>query len=273
MTYAYARNVQALVERASAVSDLTLSVVSHGHGHLLVRLLRQLDEQMSLDGVRVVVTMIMPDEAFDPSGYRRIKLLIVRNEVVRGFGANHNAAFLHCETPWFGVLNPDLQLADGEPFTQLMAGVTPLERVGVIAPSVVGSTGQPEDSVRGNLTPWSLATRQLLGRRVPLEVERTAHRGTQFYWLAGMCLLLNTVAFRDVGGFDERFFLYCEDYDLCARLYNANYAIKWEPKARIVHEAQRDSHRSVSHMRWHLTSLLKVWFSTAFWRVTIGSRT
>jgi N-acetylglucosaminyl-diphospho-decaprenol L-rhamnosyltransferase len=250
---------------------LTLSVVSHGHARMLERLLRQLDEQPSLEGVRVVVTLNIADEAFDPPDCRRLTIVTLRNIEPRGFGANHNAAFLDCHTPWFAVLNPDLLLEGEEPFTLLMRSGAEAAHIGVVAPRVVNSGGGPEDSVRGNLTPWSLAARQLLGRRKPLSVDGPARRGQSFFWLAGMCLLLNTAAFRAVGGFDERFFLYCEDYDLCARLYNAGYALKFEPQARIVHEAQRDSHRSLRHLRWHLAGLAKVWTSAAFWRVTLAS--
>ena len=250
---------------------LTVSVVSHGHGPLLDRLLTQLDRQPSLAGVRVVVTLNLADEPFDASRYPRLALVGLRNAQPRGFGANHNAAFRHCQTPWFGVLNPDLTLPYGEPFTQLMRSGTDADRVAVIAPRIVNAAGQPEDSVRANLTPWSLAARQLFGRRKALAVRGTSRRGEPFFWLAGMCLLLDAAAFRSVGGFDERFFLYCEDFDLCARLYNANYAIKLEPRTRLVHEAQRDSHRSLPHLRWHLASLAKVWTSAAFWRVTLSA--
>lgn len=253
------------------MSMLTLSVVSHGHARMLERLLRQLDEQPSLAGVRVVVTLNLGDESFEVPDCRRLAVVILRNAEPRGFGANHNAAFLHCGTPWFAVLNPDLALDAGEPFTQLMHSGSEAGHVGVVAPRIVNAAGKTEDSVRANLTPWSLAARQLLGRRKPLAVDGIARQGQSFFWLAGMCLLLNAAAFRAVGGFDERFFLYCEDYDLCARLYNANYALKLEPQARIVHEAQRDSHRSLRHLRWHLASLAKVWTSAAFWRVTLGS--
>ena len=251
---------------------LTISVVSHGHGPLLVRLLAQLDGQPSLSGIRVVVTLNLRDETLDVSRYPSLELIVIRNSVPRGFGANHNAAFKLCTTPWFGVLNPDLALAEREPFTLTLQAALALPGVGVIAPQVVAANREPEDSVRANLTPWSLIRRRVLGERSSLDVRRAAQRGAPFYWLAGMCLLIDAEAFRKVGGFDERFFLYCEDYDLCARLYNAGYAIAIEPAAQIIHEAQRDSHRSPRHMRWHLTSLLKVWLSAAFWRITFSSR-
>ena len=251
---------------------LTISVVSHGHGPLLVRLLSQLDGQQSLSGIRVVVTLNLRDETLDVSRYPSLELIVIRNSVPRGFGANHNAAFKICTTPWFGVLNPDLALSEREPFTLTLDTALAMPRVGMIAPQVVAANREPEDSVRANLTPWSLIRRHLLGERSPLDARRPARLGVPFYWLAGMCLLIDAEAFREVGGFDERFFLYCEDYDLCARMYNAGYAIAVEPGAQIIHEAQRDSYRSLRHMRWHLTSLLKVWLSAAFWRITFTSR-
>lgn len=252
---------------------LTLSIVSHGHGPLLTRLLDQLNATPSLSGTHVVVTLNLHDETFDASPYTRLDLTVIRNPLPRGFGANHNAAFERCRTAWFGVLNPDLTLTEREPFKLLQQRANTVPRVGVIAPRVLSTDRLPEDSVRSNLTPWSLVGRRLLGERAPLEVSHIARRGSRFYWVAGMCMLVNAKAFKTIGGFDERFFLYCEDYDLCARMYNEGYAIALEPEAEVIHEAQRDSHRSLRHMRWHLESLLRVWLSRAFWRVTLASQT
>lgn len=254
------------------MTPLTLSVVSHGHGPLLSRLLSQLDTQASLSGVKVIVTLNLPGEVLDVSAFKSLDLTVVHNEVPRGFGANHNAAFKLCTTPWFAILNPDLVLCGPEPFTALLKTAQASPRTGLIAPRILGAGLAPEDSVRGNLTPWSLVGRQVMGRRAPLKVQGASQRGAPFYWVAGMCLLVAADAFQHVGGFDERFFLYCEDYDLCARLYNAGYRIVFDADAQIVHEAQRDSHRSTRHLRWHLASLFKVWLSAAFWRITLTSR-
>lgn len=247
--------------------SLTLSIVSHGHAALLEHLLTDLDLQDSLNGARVIVTLNLAGEAFDAQRFGRLDLVVIRNAAPRGFGANHNAAFTHCDTPWFAVLNPDLRLPDGDPFQAVIAATDRIANVGAIAPQVVDPTGRPEDAVRANLTPWSLVGRRLFGQRVPVDASAPARRGGPFYWLAGMCLVIDARAFAAVGGFDERYFLYCEDYDLCARLYGAGYALAVEPRARIVHDAQRDSHRSLRHLAWHVGSLLRVWRSPAFWRV------
>lgn len=91
-----------------------------------------------------------------------------------------------------------------------------------------------------------------------------------FYWLAGMFLAFPAAAFRRIGGFDERFFLYCEDYDICVRLVLDCRQLLKVPTARVIHAAQRDSHRSVRHLRWHLQSLAKVWASGAYWRLLVS---
>lgn len=253
------------------MDSLTVSIVSHGHGPLLCRLLHDLAAVAGLAPVQLIVTLNLADEPFDASAFAPLRVKVLRNTRPQGFGANHNAAFQHCSTAWFAVLNPDLRLPSN-PFPALFEAAARCPDVVLWAPHVVGPNGMSEDAVRPNLTPASLVARRLLGHREPLRVDRPARNGEPFYWLAGMFMLLRSSVFRTVGGFDERFFMYCEDYDLCARLYVAGHGLAVEPRARVVHDAQRDSHRSTTHLLWHLASLVKVWTSATFWYITTGLR-
>ena len=176
---------------------------------LLHRLLAQLNAQPSLRNARVVITLNLADEPFDAAPYGALDLRVLRNDSPKGFGANHNAAFALCESPWFGILNPDLALVDQEPFTAMLAGLAATDRddrTGLIAPRVVSADLAPEDSVRANLTPWSLM-RRAMGHRAPLQVSGEAHRGGRFFWVAGMCLLARAEAYQSIGGFGIGFFL------------------------------------------------------------------
>ena len=243
----------------------TLSIVSHGHGVLLTQALDDLSRQRRVAECRIVVTLNLVDEVFDPAPYEGLRLTVLRNSRPKGFGANHNAAFAHCDSPWFVVLNPDIRMPGTDALEALVATL-PAQVHGLTAPLVTNSAGVPEDSVRSNLTPASLVARAF-GHRKRLDVSRPASLGHPFFWLAGMCLVVNAEAYREVHGFDERFFLYCEDYDLCARLYSRGYSLVVDETVQVIHDAQRDSHRSRKHLRWHLESLLRVWLSAAFWRV------
>jgi len=64
-----------------------------------------------------------------------------------------------------------------------------------------------------------------------------------------MFLLFRSDAFASVGGFDEGFFMYCEDFDICARLRLAGWPLAFVPQVQVVHAAQQLSHRSVRHFR------------------------
>jgi GT2 family glycosyltransferase len=81
-----------------------------------------------------------------------------------------------------------------------------------------------------------------------------------------MFLLARSKAFAAVGGFDERFFMYCEDADLSIRLQLAGWRVRQIPDASVVHAAQRASRGSTRHVLWHVSSLSRHWASAAFWR-------
>lgn len=252
---------------AEATRGSTLSVVSHGHGPLLDKLLRDLAEQEGIAEHLVIVTLNLADEIFDESAHPGVRLLVIRNTAPKGFAANHNAAFRESVGTWFAVLNPDLRLPDRGAMRRLFAAPAAASQVALRAPVVLDSAGRPEDSVRTNLTPWSLLGRAAgLDRRLR-QPEGPIRRGDPFFWLAGMLLVIDRAAYRQIGGFDERYFLYCEDCDLCARLYVAGFTLELDRSVQVVHDAQRDSHRSLTHLRWHLASLAKYWMSKAFWKV------
>ncbi len=244
----------------------TISVVSHGHGALVRALLDDLRAQQGIGDWRVVLTLNIPEIGADPLGEQDLQDLsgiVVRNAAPKGFGANHNAAALLAEGPIFLIVNPDIRLPASDTLARLAA--MPWHASGPVlrAPVVIAPNGEHEDSVRLNLSLPNLV-RRARGRAAGWEADPN---GAEFFWLAGMFLAVPLDTFRSIGGFDERFRLYCEDYDLSARWRLIGGEIHIIPDLAVIHDARRDSHRSWRHMRWHLESLLRVWTSGAFWRI------
>lgn len=243
----------------------TISVVSHGHGTLLRALLTDLAAQKDIDAWQVIVTLNIAED-FDESLWLPMRVVVIRNEKAKGFGANHNAASARAVGHLFVMVNPDIRLPDINVLEQI-AAVGAGDRTHVLrAPVVVSPAGAVEDSVRGNLSPFNILWR-IVSRKREWEASPDGHG---FFWLAGMFLIVPLDKFKSIGGFDERFHLYCEDYDLSARWRVGGGTIELIRDVRVVHDAQRDSRRSLRHLRWHVGSLWRVWCSSPFWRVTFG---
>lgn len=246
--------------------NFTLSIVSHGHAEMLVPFLYELDSQSSLKGVKLIITLNI-DEKFPLIDFINLNVIFLKNNIPKGFGENHNNAFKICYTDWFVVLNPDLLLHGEEPFTNIISKYSiNHNNIGILAPKILNSTGNLEDSVRENLTPFSIIKRYLFCRKKN-NIFEARPEGTDFFWFAGMCLVINSSAFKHISGFDRHYFLYCEDYDLCARLYASGFSLIYCDQCSIIHNAQRDSHKSFTHLRWHLKSLIRVWTSKIFWKI------
>src|SRR5687767_10874954 len=86
---------------------VTVSIVSHGQLDLIRPLLEQLDAHSAGAVAKVVLTINVPEPDLMAGLRFRYPIERIENSVPKGFGANHNQAFKHCETDWFLVLNPD----------------------------------------------------------------------------------------------------------------------------------------------------------------------
>jgi N-acetylglucosaminyl-diphospho-decaprenol L-rhamnosyltransferase len=76
-------------------------------------------------------------------------------------------------------------------------------------------------------------------------------------WVVGMFMLFTSDAFRVLKGFDEKYFMYYEDVDICARGWRAGHKVLVCPNLKIVHEGRRKSRRIPQHLLWHLQSFKK----------------
>lgn len=236
-----------------------VSVVSHRQARLVKGLLEDLAAHCR-DAVEVILTLNV-DEALPFAvadfGY---PIELVHNRSARGFGANHNAAFRLCQRRSFCVLNPDIRIAVN-PFPALLGE---LEHhgtgTGVVAPRIVDPAGLTEDSARRFPTLWSLAAKAL-GRANALDYEIGSSSFSPD-WVAGMFMLFRADAFREVGGFDEKYFLYYEDVDICARLRAAGYDARLVPAVSAVHDARRASRSDWRHRAWHMQSVLRYLLTT-----------
>ena len=251
----HASTVFSFLSQFPSSAVLTVSVISHGHDACLHTLLAQLARAPGAGLLQhVIVTHNLPAAALKapPAGWP-FRLTELHNPQPIGFGSNHNRAFERSDTPYFGVLNPDLEDLPDELWPQLLQTASRPE-VGCAYPVLQNLDGTVQDSERAVPTPLSLIRRY--SDRPPEQRD----------WVNAACWVLRAEVWRRLGGFDEGYFLYCEDVDFCLRLQLSGLQLARADGARLTHHAQRSSHRQLRYISLHLKSLLRLWTTAPLYR-------
>ena len=236
---------------------VTVSVVSHGHGAQLVLLMQKLEALCLLHVQQVILTINVPEPdliAAINSQSWTFMLTIIQNHTSQGFGANHNAAFKQARLDYFCVLNPDIDF-DVDPFPELISHLEqPL--VGCAFPVQLDEDGQIQDYARKLPSPSALLLRYL-------GLEGKTKIVSQPDWVNGAFMLFPAKIFSQLKGFDEGYFMYCEDVDICLRLQLADYKLA-QANAKVTHAAHRNSRINFRHLAWHISSLVHLWNSATY---------
>lgn len=233
---------------------LSFSIVSHGQGALIEKLLSDF-ECLQFDLFEIIITLNFPENEDFIRSHANLPIRTLRNTHKKGFGENHNAAFNQSSGEKFIIVNPDIRLPK-QSFAVLWEHLT-LPLVGACAPMIMSASGQPEDSARAFPTPSIIIKRFLKGHKEKAQDYDIAQQPIRVDWVAGMFIAFNRNSFAEVNGFDQSYFMYYEDVDICMRLKNAGYDIVLIPEVRVIHDARRTSRKNLLYLRWHMTSALR----------------
>lgn len=249
--------------------DWTASMVSHGHGASMLMGIRDLDQQMRNRDYRLILTLNVPeDECFlgELGQNLRERLTIIRNPNPLGFAANHNQALEHADSNYVLVVDPNIGLP--MPIFEPIERILEDSSVGVVAPIAVGPSGHGEDNGRDVPTPAGILARYLLGKRH----HRLTNPGAENLivdWLAGLFLAMRRETFHGLKGFDDGYFLYCEDVEFCLRAQvELGKSSLLVPSLQITHAPNRNTLKRLEHFMWHLQSFRRLWRSSTYQNFT-----
>jgi hypothetical protein len=190
--------------------------------------------------------------------------LVIANRENVGFARACNQGLRASRAPHVLFLNPDAELTPGA-VEALVGAVEHRPDVGAAGPRTRSGDGTIQVSTGPDLTlvsEWR-QRRLVLGvaRRAPgalAEAEARHAREHEPDWVSGACLIARREALEAVGGFDERFFLYEEDADICRRLRLAGWRVVFTPAAEVRHQLGRSMARAPGRARleYHRSHLL-----------------
>lgn len=167
---------------------------------------------------------------------------VIRADGNEGFSKANNRALSVVETEFALILNPDARLTSST-IPELLAAADRHPEAAALGPKTVYADGRAQVSFGPDLSLLAEYRQRKLVKGVKAgdasaiaEFDAAAREEREVDWISGSCMLLRMSAARAVGCFDERYFLYEEDADLCLRLRQAGGRVRFVPKAVVLHE-------------------------------------
>lgn len=205
--------------------------------------LRRLLASLATEGVSRVIVVDNSTTGATPNDLTAASPVeVVRQRSNTGFGGGVNAGVRRASSELVLVSNPDVVVAPGT-VRRLVAELAADERLAIVAPRLLEADGTIHQSARAFPTITGSAIQAFAGLLRPGGRLSTAYRRRNWDasesrtvdWVSGAFFLVRKSAFEEVGGFDESYFMYVEEVDLCWRLKGAGWKVRYVPEAQVVH--------------------------------------
>lgn len=243
-----------------------VGVVTYNTRDLSVRALRRLLDQPSGCRLRVLVRDNGSSDGTTEAIAREVpEAELDAGTTNVGFARGVNSLIRRCSAPWFLALNSDAWPQQGA-IDRLVASGDEHPTAAAVAPRLERPDGTLEHSTHPFPSVavaglYATGAVRILGRqrldRLLLEPAWAHDRSRPVDWAVGAALLMRRSALDDLGGFDERYFMYAEDLEWCWRAARKGWSIWFEPDARVVHVGNASGERTYGSQR-----------TEAFWRNT-----
>ena len=231
--------------------DLSVVIVSYNSRDELDRSLASVAP--AADGLStetIVVDNASGDGSADHVRAAFADVRVIANEDNRGFSQACNQGLAASSGDHVLFLNPDTVCRPGS-LTALVQRLRGDPGIGAIGPRLLAADGTPSRSCFRFHTLWRPTLhlpvlRWISGERLALHYppEHPSIRdGGSVDWISGACLLARRAALEQVGGFDERYFMYFDDTDLCHRLAATGWGIVYAPDVEVIHHGAQSSKR------------------------------
>lgn len=230
-------------------------------------------KSLQAEGVKDIVVV---DNASSDGSVARLRetqpdVRVHYSAVNLGYGGGANRGIAEVDSGYVLVINPDAVVHDGA--VEVLAGVLDNDaRVGIVGPRIDEVDGSVYPSARafprlrdaiGHAFIGLVTTNNPYSRRY-LMTDTDVGTARDTDWISGACFLARRVALADVDGFDESYFMYLEEVDLCRRAGRAGWIVRYEPAARVTHvQGVSTAQHPYRMLAAHHRSLLRYWWRNA----------
>jgi N-acetylglucosaminyl-diphospho-decaprenol L-rhamnosyltransferase len=264
------------VSKASADKLVSVVILSYRTPLLAVKCVENLLRQTIADDLEIIVVDNHSDDDSVGILRNRLKDMPVRLIETRknfGFGGGNNYASRYASGEFILILNPDTE-PESDGIERLIAELRADENIGIIAPKLMFDDGVIRDSYRTFPTMLDIIIKRTFLKRIfpgrlrrYLQYDGDPIRVRDIDWVVGAFMLMHRSLFEELEGFDERFFLFFEDTDLCRRCWQKGKRVVYYPEVQAADGKKRLSGRGIIPLirtpagRAHIASALRY-----FWK-------
>lgn len=249
----------AIANPKSGNALIAVIIVNFNSGQHLRRCLASLSPGLSeIEWQALVVDNASTDRSEKVALDAAPDVALLRADANFGFAKAANLGVRRTTAPLLLFLNPDAQLTPGF-IGPLLEELDQHANCDIVAPNIVNDDGTPQGNARGDPTLFTgvfgragLARRffpssRLVGQNVITpDVLAPGTVSREVDWVSGACLLMRREAFERVNGFDEGYFLYWEDADLCRRIRATGGTVRYRPGVSVSHVVGQSSRTAKS---------------------------
>lgn len=248
--------------------SVSVLVLNYRNANAAVACVHELLQQSVADAMEILVVDNHSED--DSIGILRNRLgdiaqvRIIETPENKGFGYGYNVAASYAEGEYLLMNNPD-KVLEPTGVEQLVNILKDHPHVGIVGPKLRHDDGTLRLSIRRFPRIIDvLSRRSFLGRLLPGTLRRylmrdtDMHRDQEVDWVVGGCFMVRTSDFEAIGGFDERFFLFFEDTDLCRRMRQSGKTVLFAASVTARDKRKRLSGESFFDLLFKKTGRIHV---------------
>lgn len=237
------------------------------------KIFQTLDTLLASINDQAMVEILIFDNASSIDYQERLKeylkypfVKIYFNQENKGFGYGHNHNLLTSDFSYAVIFNPDI-LVDQQTVVDLVKLLQEHPECAMLAPKILNEDGTTQHLIRQKLDVFDYVLRfiparfvkQLFAQRLAKFECHDLSETTNSYvrMISGSFMVVDVNKFKKVNGFDNRYFMYFEDNDLCLTFEKAGEKLLYTPLCTIVHLYGKGAHRNFKLFRIFLQSMVK----------------
>lgn len=273
----YGSSASSLPLKGADMSDITLSLVVYNDYETPRNMIGSLACCFPTNtNLKLIIIDNSLDEFHQRNSSEFLKFLSQKNyidyikpEKNLGFGKGHNLALSKCSSEYFLIINPDIVFIE-DSLTILKNCMDEHADIGMCIPKIVDQNGSLQQVYRKQVTVLDAFNRAVLKdslkrrSREHTLCDKDYSQPFELDFGQGSFLFCRTNILRSVGGFDDRFFMYLEDADLCKKICQVS-KFEYRPETTVIHLWEKGSHKDLALLKHHFSSYWK-YFNKWGWK-------